>query len=220
MSVKFGANLLERSEEQGNYSIAKKEWSVTGIIIDYFTDFDNNEDLMGRCELCGKESLRWHYEIENTKNGDRMYVGSKCIKQFDIPYYDEQGCELSGDEKDKRLAALLANKKRNIENDEVIHNLRGLYRKDKKYREYIKSAAEYYKAKNGFKALQLATIFWRFTEHQIDVDKKKYKVRIKSNEEKSQIREIPAWRLQNIIPSLNPKQRALCHYIRQEKQVA
>ena len=66
--------------------IKSSEWEHYGTVIDS-KDTDKNE----KCALCGKQGLRFQFEIINKKNESIMVVGSECIKKFDVPIIDDEG---------------------------------------------------------------------------------------------------------------------------------
>ena len=79
-------NLLPLSENKKDFNVALKEWFFTGEIIDH-------EDAIEVCQLCEKDELRYHFEIENGLR-NKLWVGSKCIEKFDISVFDEEGIEV------------------------------------------------------------------------------------------------------------------------------
>lgn len=57
------------------------EWKIINCFID--------EDCDSTC-ICGKNGIKYLFEIENTFNGNRLYpIGSKCIKLFERKDLDE-----------------------------------------------------------------------------------------------------------------------------------
>ena len=57
------------------------------------------------CQLCGKQELRYHFEIGNAYTNDRLWVGSHCILQFDVDVL-EDGRRLSTTEAKRHLTKL------------------------------------------------------------------------------------------------------------------
>lgn len=68
---------------------AMREWSTTG-------GYEDSHSIEEVCELCEHEGLRYQYEIENSKMGHTLWVGSTCITKF-VPLY-ENGHEVIGEE--------------------------------------------------------------------------------------------------------------------------
>lgn len=82
------ANMLHLSRAN-TLAEAMREWSTTGA-------YDDTHDIQEICELCEHEGLRYQYEIENSKTGHALWVGSTCITKF-VPLY-ENGREVVGEE--------------------------------------------------------------------------------------------------------------------------
>jgi hypothetical protein len=78
--------LLPRSESD-QLEEAVREWRYQGERRDYYVQ----ERI---CDLCWEDTLRYHFKIDNRKNGDEMWVGSDCIELFKIPVFDPSGREL------------------------------------------------------------------------------------------------------------------------------
>lgn len=95
-------NLLPLSLEKEVFTKAIREWSFTGETIDYELAEEN-------CQLCEMEGLRYHYQISNNL-GNSLWVGSSCIERFDILVVDEEGTEISNQEKEIYLKNKLKDK--------------------------------------------------------------------------------------------------------------
>src|SRR5690349_4663120 len=67
---------------------------------------EDHEEPCETCQLCGKDGLRYHFEIGNSLTGNRLQVGSHCILQFDVAVYGEDGARLSAEEAKKKLDQL------------------------------------------------------------------------------------------------------------------
>lgn len=66
--------VLEKSVAD-TWANAVREWYVVGV--------DEDEDATGKC-VCGKEGLRYLFEIRNRHNGNTIWpIGSKCIEKFE-----------------------------------------------------------------------------------------------------------------------------------------
>jgi len=65
-----------------DYEEAKHEWRTTGEVWDgdYTLPDEHRTKHPGHC-LCGK-TIRWHFEIENTENGNIDIVGSDCVHHW------------------------------------------------------------------------------------------------------------------------------------------
>ena len=111
-------NLLKLSQSKLDYLISAKEWEFNGNIIDHGNS--NNT-----CELCEGENLRHHFQIENTKNKAKIWVGSSCIHKFDILVRNDEGIVIQDIEgKKKYLTRKLSDKKREF----FLYTLRSLWK--------------------------------------------------------------------------------------------
>lgn len=61
--------------EQTNFKELKDQWEYTGNV-EYVDD--------EVCQLCGKEHVMWIFKIINKINKNTLWVGSECIKKFEI----------------------------------------------------------------------------------------------------------------------------------------
>jgi len=78
---------------------AFEEWSFTYRTIDH-------EDASESCQLCEKESLRYHFQIKNSLTGKLLWVGSQCILKFGLSIF-EGNHRLSPADAKKKLDRLL-----------------------------------------------------------------------------------------------------------------
>jgi hypothetical protein len=61
---------------------AESEWRYAGRYEDHGGPF-------AICDLCGKQNLRYQFEIQNRVNGQSLLVGSRCVLLFGIEGNDE-----------------------------------------------------------------------------------------------------------------------------------
>jgi hypothetical protein len=70
-------NLLAASTAK-DFESARCEWEYKGEII-----YEGEANFTHECELCGpKELMRTNFIIHNTVNGNKLRVGSVCVKRF------------------------------------------------------------------------------------------------------------------------------------------
>lgn len=70
-------NLLAASSAE-DFETARREWEYRGEVI-----YEGESGFAPECELCGpKELMRTNYVIHNVVNGNRLRVGSVCVKRF------------------------------------------------------------------------------------------------------------------------------------------
>ncbi len=82
----------------GTLPAAFGEWSFTENTVDH-------EQPIETCELCGRQDLRYHFEIANQYTDETLWVGSHCILQFDVAVL-ENGRRLSPMEAKRHLTKL------------------------------------------------------------------------------------------------------------------
>jgi len=83
-----------------------------------------------------------------------------------------------------------------------------LARKDGEFN--IDSFIGYYQDRGAFTPDQLSMLLWRLDEHDIPRDGVPFKVIIKRNREREQLRSMPGWKLRKLWPYLSEHQRAVC----------
>ncbi|MGD1456951.1 hypothetical protein [Vibrio harveyi] len=105
------------------FAAACAEWHFTGKVIDH-------EKAEAVCELCGKNELRYHYEIRNGFTDHELMVGSSCILRFsDIRVLNQHGCEVTDHGERERLLRDALERER-IES--LLAKLRVLYRSNRR----------------------------------------------------------------------------------------
>src|ERR1017187_2547261 len=80
-------NLLPLSREQGNFTLALKEWYYAGNMHDL-------EEPVEICELCEHPDIRYQFEIVNQHTRNALLGGSEFIHKFEIGAIDESGTVL------------------------------------------------------------------------------------------------------------------------------
>ncbi len=193
-------NLLPLSESTV-FVEALKEWSYTGDMEDY-------DEPVECCELCEKEELRYHFNIENTLNGNRLWVGSQCIDRFKISALDEYGCELDEKESKKKVSTdrsrlIREGEKRAVK--KLLHDLQDL---DDQF--HISNFIKYYEERGAFTPKQLATIVWRVSENKLHGRGHGLKMTIRRQREKDQLLEMQGWRVDRLWPYMSSSQKKWC----------
>lgn len=100
--------LLSLSED---FDQALAEWDFDG-------DVDYSDVSLGTCGLCGQKNLIYNFHIVNRNNGNKLTVGSACIKKFyAIHVHDTDGVLLTEQSSrnrliDRHLKFLIEQKKR------------------------------------------------------------------------------------------------------------
>lgn len=183
----------------GTLPQAFKEW--------FFTEKTHDHDTAdATCELCGKEEIRYHFEIENEFTHNRLWVGSHCILKFGLSVYDD-GAVLSTKDARKKLDKLT--KKMQLES--CIKALESLAAAENN--DILKSALEFYKLNKYLTPKFAFVVFWRLDENDIDYRPSFFKVSLRRQKYKDDLSEMPTSRVHKIWKALSPSQRELAVFL-------
>ena len=192
------ANILPLSENKHDLKAALHEWSYDGDMYDLGKPIET-------CELCDHPDIRYQFKIVNNHNPNVMLVGSECINKFEISATDELGNVLGKVEsarkvnKDKRLLIEEARKRR------LFRSLVDLKCAEDDFD--IDSFITYEQDRGAFTPNQLTLLFWRFKKHKINHKPIDFKVVMKRNREKDQLRNMEEWKLEQLWKSLSSSQK-------------
>jgi hypothetical protein len=172
---------------------AFEEWSFTERTIDH-------EEATQVCQLCDKEELRYHFEIENELTCKSLWVGSQCILRFGVSVFQD-GKKLSELESAKKLDRLL----QQMRLQSCMNALRKLTESEPN--DILSNALDYYE-RNKFLTPKFAfVVFWRLQVNQIDHSPSFFKVTLKKQKYKENLREMKENRVHVIWPALSTAQR-------------
>ena len=182
--------------------------SVSGVLPEafsewYFTDnIKDHEIANDDCELCDQEQLRYHFEIKNRHTNKHLWVGSSCILKFQVQVF-ENGSLLDATGSQKKLNEL----KQKMRLDSCINALKKLAESEDN--NILSNALDFY-LKNKYLTPKFAfVVFWRLSSNKIDHSPSFFKVSLKKNKFKSDLREMPNDRVHLIWPALTSSQRKL-----------
>lgn len=196
-SSRAATNLLPLSREQSVLADALREWRYTGNYTDLEVPSEN-------CELCDHPDIRYQFEIQNLHTGNTLLIGSECIHRFGIAASDEEGRALDATatrkkvERDRRHLVDEARKKR------VVSALVSLAHIDTQFD--ILTFVDYLHRRGAFTPKQLALLFWRLDKHCIACVQSDFKITIRRNREKEQLRALKDWQLERLLPCLSESQ--------------
>ena len=160
---------------------------------------------METCELCGKTDLRFHFEIVHKASQEGMWIGSECIKRFDIGVTVD-GKEVTGraahQAVDRDRAALI----RQAEARSVINSLVVLSSLNPDFKELVEKFIGYYAQREKFTPKQMALLAWRFSEHGVPHNPRHFKVSLKRDREFDDLRAMEAWKADKLRPYLTRQQ--------------
>ena len=169
------------------------EWGFTGITEDH-------EEPIETCRLCGKDGLRYHFQIRNECNGNTLMVGSHCILRFELAVYSEQGVRLSLADAKKHLNSRM----KRMHYDACIRALEELSSSENS--EILSGALDYYREHRCLTPAQAAVVVWRLkangVEHKIDFFKLRWR-----QKDRDAIYKMEEWRVHRIWPMFNAKQK-------------
>lgn len=144
---------------------AFEEWRFTGRTEDYGHPCET-------CELCGKEELRYHFEIRNEFTANKLDVGSHCILKFDVAVY-EGGRRLTPAEAKTKLAKITEQ----MHLDFCIKALEKLALAENS--DILKNALAYYRKNKKLTPKFAFVVFWRLRKNQIDHNPSFFNVTLK-----------------------------------------
>lgn len=177
---------------------AFEEWSFTH-------NTEDHEQAIETCQLCGQEDLRYHFEIINVLTGNKLWVGSHCILRFGLSIF-ESGRRLSPTEAKKKLNRLTDQ----MRQQSCIKALRAAASQDRSPANLVR-ALDYYE-ENKFLTPKFAFIvLWRLKANRIDHSPSFFKIRLKRNQHKQDLREMPTSRVHILWPALSAAQRGLAN---------
>lgn len=174
---------------------AFEEWTVTESVLDHETPQET-------CELCGQGSLRYQFEIKNSLTGNTLWVGSQCILKFGLSVF-ENGRILSPEEAKKKIHRITEQ----MRQDACIRALEALAIAEKN--EILSNALQYFKVHKYLSPKQAFVVLWRLKQHKIDHNPSFFKVDLKRDKFKSQLREMEAGRVHVLWAALTSSQRKL-----------
>jgi len=172
---------------------AFEEWSVTDNVEDHGRPTES-------CQLCGQENLRYEFEIRNSLNGNTMWIGSQCIHKFSLSVF-EDGRKLSEEDAKKKINRLLEQMRQNA----CINALDALAASEAN--DILKNALAYFKKNKYLSPKQAWVVLWKLQQHRIDHNPSFFKIDLKHDKFKSQLREMRTERVHDLWPALTTSQK-------------
>jgi len=194
-SKRVADNILPLSVS-GDLSEAFKEWFFTENTKDH-------ENIIEDCQLCNQEQLRYHFEIKNKFTEKILQVGSSCILKFNVTVYDEKHSVLNKKDSKKKLEKLLKKMRlesciKSLEKLAIIEN-----------NNILKNALEYY-SKNKYLTPKFAfVVFWKLKEKNIDHTPSFFKISLKRNKFKEDLKSMDTKRVHFFWKALTSYQKKL-----------
>ncbi|HEX8443506.1 MAG TPA: hypothetical protein VF631_07650 [Allosphingosinicella sp.] len=198
------ASLLPLSRSP-TFWVALREWRYTGR----FFDLENTD---GTCELCSQRDLRYHFEIADRGTRGELLVGSECIKRFDLSGLDEEGREIDAAD----TARLVDRHRRGLVEDarrqRVMTALLKLGQATPDFD--AGSFLGYVDDRGAFTPKQLAMIFWRLQGSAVPYRPSDFRLTIRRDREKAQLRSMPEAAYRRVEPAMTKAQRATIERIK------
>jgi hypothetical protein len=192
--LKVKENILPLSIS-GTLPEAFNEWYFTDNTIDH-------EAPIEVCQLCNQEQLRYHFEIKNSYTNYTLMVGSQCILKFQLQVL-ENGRLLNEVETKKKLDYLI----KKMRQESCIKALDRLAEAEDS--DILSNARAYYKNNKYLTPKQAFVVFWRLNVNEIDYSPSFFKVSLKKDKYKNDLRLMQENRVQLIWPALTYSQRRI-----------
>jgi hypothetical protein len=179
----------------GTLPAAFLEWYFTGWHEDHGAPIET-------CQLCGKQELRYHFEIKNQETHSSLLVGSHCILKFDVAVY-EDGRKLSPSEAKRKLAAIT--KKMHL--DSCVLALERLSKADKN--PILANTLNYFKKNKTLTPKQANVIFWKLIENHIDHNPSFFSIDLTKSRLRDDLRDMSTGRVHRFWRAMTSAQRNL-----------
>jgi len=191
-------SIFPLSIEKHDIRKALAEWHYTGETYDLEYPCED-------CELCGHRDIRYQFTIRNRNTSSELLIGSECITRFDIRAVDDSGNIL--DQKDTKKAVSRERRKL-ITDAKEKRMIEALIQLGKKEEEFdISSFIDYFRDRGAFTPDQLSLLLWRMKKNEIEHYPPDFKLTIRRIREKSQLLNMPDWKIQELWLCMTPSQR-------------
>ena len=186
--------LLPLSQADTLYT-AFSEWQFSGSMIDH-------EEAIETCQLCGKDRLRYHFEISNALTESALWVGSRCILRFSIAVI-EDGRALGACQAKVKLNSLIADARHTL----CLQSLERLANDESS--EILTNALKFYN-RTGYLTPKFAfVVFWRLGRNNIDHIRSLFKISLQRDKYRTDLSNMETSRVHMIWPALSLSQREI-----------
>jgi len=179
----------------GTLPEAFKEWSFTG-------ETEDHEQAIEDCELCDQEQLRYHFKIGNRHTHKHLWIGSQCILKFKVAVYEDEQL-LDEKQTKKKLDSLI----KQMRFESCMNALQRLIEEEDN--DILAHALEFYQKNKNLTPKFAFVIFWRLKTHRIDHSPSFFKISLRKDKYKRDLRGMDASRVHLIWPALTSSQRKL-----------
>lgn len=182
--------------------------SLAGTLPDAFQEWyftENVEDHLiadADCELCDKEQLRYHFEIQNRTTEHCLWVGSSCILKFKVQVFDD-GMLLDAKASKRKLEDI----KSKMRLDACISALEKLAREEGG--DILSGALKYYRKNKYLTPKQAFVVLWRLNENKIDHSPSFFKINLNNHRCQTDLKNMSARNVRVIWAALSASQRKM-----------
>ncbi|KAA3646440.1 MAG: hypothetical protein DWQ07_09505 [Chloroflexi bacterium] len=154
------------------------QWIHTGGFRDYGAP-------QAVCELCGHTRLRYHFLIANRETGEALWVGSKCIEQFEVAVRNAQGQLV---EDPARKGQALREVMRETLTERVLVPIDTLFEQaDRQLQSKLRWITGKFTRRGGFSPKDLVTLFRLLDAHNIEYEPGIYPVTLRSKKDRVEL---------------------------------
>ena len=190
--------------DSGNLKDALSEWFFTGKVFD-------RETPVHSCELCGHNHVRYQYIIANSRNRNKLNVGSSCILRYkEIVVYNSRKELVKGDSERK---SILMGALDGIRKEAALSSLRAIWKAESpSCRSIIESQVKKYK-ENGSASPKVCLMwFVIMNKHKVEYAGEDFRVNLRKKRFMDQILDFNRNEFDLISPALSSAQlkKAAC----------
>jgi len=202
-ATRVRVNLFPLSQEQHDLSTALKEWFFTGNHVDH------GDGAYETCEMCDKIPLRYHFQIQNSNNQFRLWVGSECIKRFGVDAIDDDGQRISGAAAKAKVDKVRSKMIDDARKGRVLEAIHAVI--DVEDRDYILSILQRcladHEAGKALSPKLMSTLGWRLRALKIPHNPRDFRVGLRRDKHKNDLMKLDDFKARGLIPYLSKTQR-------------
>lgn len=193
--------LFAQSHEKDDLAKALGEWGYFGVSKTVGT-------MTTDCELCGQPDISIWFEIKNESNQKTLWIGSDCIKRFEIRVW-ENGRVLALKDGFRKVDHDIRTALETARMGEADVALILLIGKETEFT--IADFDAYYRARGAFTPAQMLFIARKMDEHSVDCKLSSFDVACRKDREKEQLAAMSNEDIMKIAGALSPAQRNMAN---------
>lgn len=160
-------------------------------------------DCSGICELCGKQRIRYHFEIQSLDATQVLRIGSECVKKYAIPSIGRDGMTINAQLTYKNVVREKSRLITLARSNQVIRMLVALSTVDDEFD--IDRLIFSYTRYGAFTPKQLDLVIWRYHANKFRLEQqglhfpqKLLTMTIRKPEFQNQLRKMDEWKVERI----------------------